>query len=384
MTPMFSDTELETLLCRPVRRVLTAADRRGFTGRRVLITGAGGSVGSELARQIALCGPALLVLLDQSEFNLFDIERDLVERVPGLAVEAVLGDVTNAASMRRICHAARPHVVYHAAAYKHVSMVERAVCAATAVNVLGTANAADAANAVDARFVLISSDKAAAPRSVMGATKRLAEIVVMAKASDTFRPIVVRFGNVLGSSGSVLTIMRDHIRRGRAVSLTDPRASRYFMTADEAVSLVMKADLLATRAETYWLDMGEPVQIGDLAERLMALERGYGFPAVPIELVGLRPGEKLREELTTQGLRMCRTRHPQIWMARQRQEDAPAIDRMLKPLHRLIARGDAERTLDAIAEAVPEFEGSEEAWALARAQSVRALHRDVRPQMLTA
>jgi FlaA1/EpsC-like NDP-sugar epimerase len=381
---MFTEAELETLLCRPVRRLLTPADRRGFAGRRVLITGAGGSIGSELARQIAACGPASLVLVDRSEFNLFHIERNLAERAPGVQAEAVLGDVTDAAFMRRVCRAALPHVVYHAAAYKHVSMVERAVCAATSVNVLGTVNAVAAAGAVGARFVLISSDKAAAPRSVMGATKRLAELVVMAKASDTFHPIVVRFGNVLGSSGSVLTIMRDHIRRGRAVPITDPLATRYFMTADEAVSLVMKADLLATRAETYWLDMGEPVPIGELAARLMTLERGYGFPAVPVELIGLKPGEKLREELTTQGLRMCRTRHPRIWVAAQRPGDAPAVDRLVKKLGRLVARGDAARTLEAIAHAVPDFEGSEEAWALARAQTARALARDANAETLTA
>jgi FlaA1/EpsC-like NDP-sugar epimerase len=381
---VFTEAELETLLCRPVRRLLTAADRRGFAGRRVLITGAGGSIGSELARQIAPCVPESLVLLDHSEFNLFHIERNLAERVPAVRVEGVLGDVTDAALMHRICRTARPHVVYHAAAYKHVSMVERAVCASASVNVLGTLNAVAAAVAVGARFVLISSDKAAAPRSVMGATKRLAELVVMAKASDSFRPIVVRFGNVLGSSGSVLTIMRDRIRRGRPVPITDPQATRYFMTADEAVSLVMKADLLATRPETYWLDMGEPVQIGDLADRLMALERGYGFPAVPFEVIGLSPGEKLREELTTQGLRMCRTRHPRIWVARQRRGDTPAIDRLVKKLGRLVGRGDAERTLEAIARAVPDFEGSDEAWALARAQSGRAAEQDAPMETLTA
>jgi FlaA1/EpsC-like NDP-sugar epimerase len=384
MTALFTDAELQTLLCRPVRCVLTTADRGAFAGRRVLITGAGGSVGSELARQIARCRPESLVLLDYSEFNLFNVERDLAECAPGLPIDLVLGDVTNAAAMRRLCRATRPQVVYHAAAYKHVSMVERAVCAAAHVNVIGTANVADAARQAAARFVLISSDKAAAPGSVMGATKRLAELVVMAMVSARFRPIVVRFGNVLGSSGSVLTIMRDHIRRGRPVPVTDLQASRYFMTVGEAVSLVMKADLLATRPETYWLDMGEPLQIGELVQRVMALERGYGFPAVPIELIGLRPGEKLHEELTTQGLRMSRTRHQRIWMARQRPGDGPTIDRLVRKLARRIARGDARGTLAAIARALPDFVPSDQARALARAQTAQASESYSQPRARTA
>jgi len=363
----FTNAELETLLDRPVRRLLTAADRKAFTGRRVLITGAGGSVGSELARQIARCNPGRLTLVDQSEFNLFQIERELADTVPRIALEPVLADITRRTVVRRVFRAERPSVVYHAAAYKHVTMVERAACAAITVNVLGTLVTADASRESGARFVLISSDKAAAPRSVMGATKRFAELVVLSRADAGFRPIVIRFGNVLGSSGSVLTIMRDAIRRGRPIPVTDPEATRYFMTAGEAVSLVMKADLLARRPETYWLDMGQPVRVGDLAGRLLALEAAAGYRPVPIERVGLRAGEKLREELTTQGLRMCPTRHSRIWVARQRPRSRAGVDDAVRTLRRHIATGDALGALEAMADAVQDFaisdEARESAWA---------------------
>lgn len=384
MSDAFTRKELETLLRRPVRRLMAPADRQMFAGQRVLITGAGGSIGSELARQIARCRPSRLTLVEQSELNLFQVERELAEAAPHVLIEPVLADVTRREVMRHVVSDLQPHVVYHAAAYKHVTMVERAVCAALSANVIGTVNVADAARAVGARFVLISSDKAAMPRSVMGATKRLAELAVMAIASAQFRPIVVRFGNVLGSSGSVLTVLRDCIRRGRPVPVTDPRATRYFMTADEAVSLVMKADILASRPETYWLDMGEPVAIGDLVDRLMALEAEAGFPAVPVRVVGLKPGEKLREELTTQGLRMCRTSHSRIWMARQPAIDVEQIGRQLKRIERFVLRGQTLDALELLSSAVPEFIVSPEAWAAATLQTRSGVARLRAPQTRTA
>lgn len=368
----FSDTDLEFLLQRPVRRLLTDADRKAFEGRRVLITGAGGSIGSELARQIASLGVQRLILLDQSELSLFQIERELTAAAPEAPLEPVLADVSRPGTVAQACRAWRPHVIYHAAAYKHVTMAERAVCATAEANVLGTLYAVDAAREVGARFVLISSDKAATPQSVMGATKRLAEFVVLSRASRTFHPVVVRFGNVLGSSGSVLTIMRERIREGRAIPLTDPDATRYFMSAGEAVSLVMKTELLAKRAETYWLDMGESVRIGCLAERLLELEARHGFAPVPIEIVGLRPGEKLREELTSQGLRMCPTRHRRIWVARQKPADGGAIDSTMHALRRTVSLGDAASALALITRAVEDYTPSEQARACARAQSLHS------------
>jgi len=369
MTIPFTESELETLIERPVRRLLTAADRKAFAGRRVLITGAGGSIGSELSRQIARCRPARLVLVDHSELNLFQIERELQQAAPDVPLEIVLGDVTRRAVLNAI-RAARPHVVYHAAAYKHVTMVERAVCPAVETNVLGTAAVAAAARDAGARFVLISSDKAAAPESVMGATKRLAELVAMSRATPTFQPVVVRFGNVLGSSGSVLTLMRDAIRRGQPIPVTDPGATRFFMTAGEAAALVIKAGLLAERAETYWLDMGQPVTIGELAARLMALESAAGYPPVPVQVIGLRPGEKVREELTTQGLRMCRTAHKRIWVARQPEASYASVRKAERRLRTRAARGDAAGALAWLAAALPDFQVSPEASACAQAQRV--------------
>ena len=366
----FDDAELEQLLARPVRQLLTAADRRAFAGARVLITGGGGSVGSELARQLAECRPAELTLVDHSELALFEITRELAERAPQVTVIPVLADVCRARLMRRTVLAAAPTVVFHAAAYKHVAMVERDVCAAVSGNVIGTANVVRASRDAGARVVLVSSDKAAAPRSVMGATKRLAEFATLAEARPGFRPIVVRFGNILGSSGSLLAVLRDRVRRGLPLRISDLDATRYVMTAGEAVSLMMKADVLAQRPETYWLDMGAPVGIGFLTERLLALEQAAGFARVPIEIVGLGPGEKRCEELTTQGLRMCPTAHRRIWVARQRASDQAAIGRTVERLRRLVARGAAEATLDLLAAAVPDFEASDEAWASARRQSI--------------
>lgn len=367
----FSDVDVEFLLQRPVRRLLTDADRRTFRGRRVLVTGAGGSIGAALARQVAELGPSQLVLIDQSELALFQIERELGERYPTMPMEPVLADVSRTGAMAHVCRAVRPHVVYHAAAYKHVTMVERAVCAATNVNVLGTQSTVDAARDAGARFVLISSDKAASPQSVMGATKRLAELVVLSRATRTFHPVVVRFGNVLGSSGSVLTIMRECIRQGRPIPVTDPDATRYFMTAGEAVALVMKTELLAQGAETYWLDMGEPVRIGTLVDRLLALEARHGFPPVPVTRIGLRPGEKLREELTSQGLRMCPTRHRRVWVARQRPVESAVISRTLDAVARDVARGDAAAVLEALERAMPDYAASAQARRCAATQSLQ-------------
>jgi FlaA1/EpsC-like NDP-sugar epimerase len=372
----FSDHELEWLMDRPACKLLTATDRRSFRGRRVVITGAGGSIGSELARQIAACGPAELTLIDHSELNLFQVERELQQAWPALPVNAVLADVSRRASRHTILQA-QPHVVYHAAAYKHVTMLERAVCPAVEANVLGTLNVVEAAKDAGARFVLISSDKAAAPESVMGATKRLAELVTLSRATDRFRPIVVRFGNVLGSSGSVLTIMRDAIRAGRPVPITDPDATRYFMTAGEAVSLVIKADLLARRPETYWLDMGEPVRIGDLADRMMQLEEREGFARVPVNVIGLRAGEKQREELTTQGLRMCRTSHRRIWVATQVPADREPIAKAERRLRMRVARHDAAGALAWLAAAVSDFRVSPEASAMAQAQRLVLLDSEL-------
>jgi O-antigen biosynthesis protein WbqV len=358
--------ELERLLGRAVRARVGALERDAFAGRRVLITGAGGTIGSALAREIAGCDPDRLGLVEQSELALFRIERELRAAWPALRIDAHLADVTRRASMLRACRETAPEVVYHAAAYKHVTMAERAPAAAAHVNVVGTAEAARAARLCGARFVLISSDKAADPRSVMGATKRLAEIVSLRSAAPGFRPIVVRFGNVLGSSGSVLEIMRDCIARGVPIPMTDPGATRYFMTPAEAVALVLRADLLGRAAEIFWLEMGRPIRMGDLAARLLAIESAAGRPPVPLTIVGLRPGEKRNEVLADRRLSFVRTIDRRIRVARDPARLAGAVAPVLGRLRAAMARADDAAALDTLVGAVDGFHPSDQARDVAR------------------
>ncbi len=345
----------ERLLGRPSRHILTSADRLALAGRRVVITGAGGSVGSELSRQVASCGPATLCLFDHSEYALFRIDRELRQEYPSVPISAVLGDVTRRVDVRGACEKATPSVVYHAAAYKHVAMTETNVVPAMRTNVLGTLEMALAARLVGARFVLVSSDKAAEPRSVMGASKRLAELVTLDLATATFRPIVVRFGNILGSSGSVVEVMFESVRAGRPIPITDPNATRFFMTGVEAASLVLKAELLGLRTDVFWLDMGDPIRIGDLAARAMAHMAELGMAPKGTEVIGLRPGEKVREELTTQALAMEPTSHACIWSARQRSMPRTLIRAGIRELRGASAAGDARRVLASLLSVVTDF-----------------------------
>ncbi|HVB38556.1 MAG TPA: polysaccharide biosynthesis protein, partial [Vicinamibacterales bacterium] len=256
--------------------------------------------------------------------------------------------------------------------YKHVTMAERAVCPAVETNVFGTLNVARGAQEVAARLVVVSSDKAAQPRSVMGATKRLAELIALSEAGSTFRPLAVRFGNILGSSGSVVELMIERIQAGLPIQLTDPDATRYFMTAREAVSLILKADLIGRAGEIYWLDMGAPVRIGDLAVRLLAVAERAGFAPVPIEVIGLRPGEKLREDLTSQGLDLSRTTHGRIWVARQRAIDEGRVRRALRALRDDVRRHDPMSAITDLCGAVPDFVPSPEARQMAAMTAVHA------------
>jgi FlaA1/EpsC-like NDP-sugar epimerase len=356
------DRELEAkLLGRPVAGVLTEDEGRALRGLRTLVTGAGGSVGAELCRQLAASGAARLTMMDHSEYALFRAESEIRQQFPQTSIVAVLGDVTRRGDLRAAMQAAQPHVVYHAAAYKHVTFAETAIVQALRVNALGALETARAAREYAARFVLISSDKAAEPRGVMGATKRFAELIVLSEADVRFRPVVVRFGNILGSSGSVAEILLERAAAGRRLPVTDPEATRYFMTGSEAVSLVLKTDLIARRPEIFWLDMGDPIRIGDLASRIVAHAESLGHCPGAIELIGLRPGEKLHEELTTQGLAMRRTAHPRIASARQRPVAADGVRGALRAARRACARGDAQAALEALTTLVDDFTPSDTA-----------------------
>ncbi|WP_269716085.1 polysaccharide biosynthesis protein [Caulobacter sp. NIBR2454] len=310
------EISLEELLARtPVQLDMSAA-RELVAGKRVLVTGAGGSIGSEICRQVAGCEPASLTMLDSSEGALFQIGREIAEAWPGLTQNEVLCDIRDRARLSTWFAQAQPQIVFHAAALKHVPLVESHPCEGVLTNVFGTRNVVEAARAVSAdHMVMISTDKAVDPSSVMGATKRMAETLVRTSAGPT-RFSVVRFGNVLGSAGSVATVFQHQIERGGPVTITDLDVERYFMTIPEAVKLVLRAAALsATAAEpesgVLTLEMGEPVKIVDLARRMIELNGLVPDRDIEIQVVGLRPGEKLSEELVDIG-EVARARAPGI------------------------------------------------------------------------
>ncbi len=328
----FRELDIEDLLGRepvPPQRELLA---RNLTGKTVLVTGAGGSIGSELCRQIILESPRQLVLFDHSEFGLYRIHQELLSLLAQqeltVDITPLLGSVCNCERVSDICNRSRPDTVYHAAAYKHVPLVESNPVEGLLNNVLGTLNVAQAAlHAGVAHFVLISTDKAVRPTNVMGASKRLAEMVLQALAArDTAhaatRFVMVRFGNVLGSSGSVVPLFRQQLAAGGPLTVTHTEVTRYFMTIPEAAQLVLQAGAMATGGEVFVLDMGTPVRILDLAQRMVTLSglrvRDANHPDGDIEIAitGLRPGEKLYEELLT-GDNPQPTDHPRIMQARE-------------------------------------------------------------------
>jgi len=287
-----------------------------LAGEVVLVTGAGGSIGSELCRQIARVGPAKLVLLDSAEHALFEIERELVRERRFLAAAAVVGDVKDQVKLRQVFDKYRPGVVFHAAAHKHVALLEANPLEAVRNNTLGTRVVADVAVEYGAkRFVLVSTDKAANARTVMGQSKALAEWIVETwghRADVATRFAAVRFGNVLGSSGSVVPIFRRQIARGGPVTVTHPEMTRFFMTIPEAVQLVVQAGAMSGRGQVYVLDMGEPVRIVDLAEKMIRLSGKEPGTEIAIDFIGPAPGEKLHEELVGDDETVSPSRHPKI------------------------------------------------------------------------
>ncbi|HEX7948683.1 MAG TPA: nucleoside-diphosphate sugar epimerase/dehydratase, partial [Phenylobacterium sp.] len=300
------DIRIEELLAREPIELDRGAVGRLIRGQRVLITGAGGSIGSELCRQAATFGCGHLILLDYSETALFEIEREMRETFPHIGLKSVLCDVRNAGRLTGAFERERPDLVFHAAALKHVSMVERNPIEGVLTNIIGTWNVCEAAKACGAgQMVLISTDKAVDPSNVMGATKRMAEAVVQAQQttneSDT-RFSAVRFGNVLGSSGSVVPIFKSQIDRGGPVTVTHEDMARFFMTIPEAAQLVLHATATCHEdarrdSRLFLLEMGEPVSIMDLARQMIALSGGVPGRDIEIEITGLRPGEKLTEAL---------------------------------------------------------------------------------------
>jgi FlaA1/EpsC-like NDP-sugar epimerase len=333
--------QVEDLLGREQVEVDLAEVASYVRGKTVLVSGAGGSIGSELCRQIARVGPARLVLVDYAETALFEIERELVEEREFPASVPVLADCGNRAKLRQVFERYRPEVVFHAAAYKHVPLMEANPIESVRNNVLATRAAADTAVEFGAdRFVLVSTDKAANPKTVMGQSKALCEWVVETYGHRTDVPtrfVAVRFGNVLGSSGSVVPIFRRQLERGGPLTVTHPEMTRYFMTIPEAASLVVQAGAIGGRGEVYVLDMGEPVKIVELAENMIRLS---GQTDVQIEFVGTRPGEKLHEELWNTGETVHPTTHAKISRATREPIDAAWLAEELNELQRLVDEGD--------------------------------------------
>jgi FlaA1/EpsC-like NDP-sugar epimerase len=312
--------QLEDLLGRDPVRLDDAGLRAWLDGQAVLVTGAGGSIGSEISRQLARFKPRLMVLLDVSEHALFMLEQEFQQKCPELACVFLVGDVKNISWLDRIFSLHRPSVVFHAAAYKHVPLMEGDnAWQAVRNNVLGSKRLAEAARRHGAgKFVLVSTDKAVNPTNVMGATKRLAERVLAVmqheEGSGGTRFITVRFGNVLGSNGSVTHSFSEQIARGGPVTVTHPEIIRYFMLIPEAAQLVMQAGLMGSGGEIFVLEMGEPVRIIDLARNMIRLS-GFTEDEIRIEFTGLRPGEKLYEELLTDNERTLPTQNPKLRVA---------------------------------------------------------------------
>jgi len=323
--------ELDDLLGRdPV--VLDDAGLHGLlTGKVVMVTGAGGSIGSELCRQIARFAPTKLALFEQCEFALYTIEQELKQAFPALDFVCLVGDVRDAARVDEVMRQHQPVALFHAAAYKHVPLMERYnAWQAIRNNVLGTWTVARAAQRHGVgKFVMISTDKAVNPTNVMGASKRLAEMVCQAlQPSGSTRFVMVRFGNVLGSTGSVIPKFREQIARGGPITVTHPDITRYFMSIPEAAQLVLQAGLMGQGGEIFVLDMGEPVRIVDLAKDLIRLS-GLNEEEIKIEFTGLRPGEKLYEELLADNEHTLLTPHPKLRIAQARQADATWLEKLL-------------------------------------------------------
>ena len=351
------DVQIEDLLGREQVQLDEESMRNFLTGKTVMVTGAGGSIGSELVKQVARFKPACLLLVERAEFALFSIEHEMrsddESQVPVIPLVADIGDKTR---MHTIFQTYSPQVILHAAAHKHVPMMESNPCEAVKNNVIGTRMLGEMASdfGVEA-FVLISTDKAVRPSSVMGASKRVAELVIqdLNQRSDT-RFLAVRFGNVIGSAGSVIPIFRDQIRSGGPVTVTHPEMVRYFMTIPEAAQLVLQAGALGSGGEIFVLDMGDPVRILDLAKETITLSGLRPFEDINIVFTGVRPGEKLYEELQTSDERVEKTRHPKIFIGRIAAYPEEKVRHALERLSLLAENGWDRELRRAINDLLPE------------------------------
>ena len=355
------EVAIEDLLGRDAVELDWVAIHAALSSRRVLVTGGGGSIGAELCRQIARLGAHSLTVVEQSEYNLYRILQELRADFPELIVNGVLASCGDPVAMRRTFAEVMPQVVFHAAAYKHVPLLQAQLRASFQNNVLGTRTVADAASAAGVEcFVMISTDKAVNPTSVMGACKRTAEIYCQnLDARSNTRFITVRFGNVLDSAGSVVPLFRRQIRAGGPVTVTHPEMTRYFMLIPEACQLILQSATLGNGGEIFALDMGEPVRIRDLAEQMIRLAGKKPGSEIPIVYTGLRAGEKLFEELFHPLENYSGTRHAKIFLARHREVSWELLQTLLEKATAAVAVFDEEELRRCVSSLLPSFRWSE-------------------------
>ena len=355
------DFAIEDLLYRRAVDVIDEKTAAWYRGKSVLITGGGGSIGSELARQIAKVGPSRLTLLDIYENGVYDIQQELLRRYPKLCLRVEIANVCDRAVIDRILGSHTPDIVLHAAAHKHVPLMERNVVEAVQNNVFGTLNMVEMCEKHGVkRFIMISTDKAVNPTNVMGATKRMCEMIVQSRKGDATSFSATRFGNVLGSNGSVIPLFRRQIAAGGPVTVTDKRITRYFMTIPEASQLVMTSGAMAKNGELYVLDMGQPVKILEFAEEMIRLSGLEPYKDIEIVETGLRPGEKLYEELLIRTEEMDKTEDDLIFIERDKPLGEEEIRAKLDILREALATGSNTAVKEALHQVVPTYHAPEE------------------------
>ncbi len=343
------DVKMEVLLGREPMRLETKGSADFLRGKVVLVTGGGGSIGSELCRQIARHDPKQLIILDIYENHAYDLQQELIFRYPEMNLQLEIASIRDKEKICSVFDAYRPEIVFHAAAHKHVPLMERCPEEAVKNNIFGTYHVVCAAETYGTKkFVMISTDKAVNPTSMMGATKRFCEMLLQSRCGSRTEFCAVRFGNVLGTNGSVVPLFQRQIRDGGPITLTDKRVSRYFMTIPEAVHLVLEAGAMANQGEIYVLDMGEPVKILSLAENLVRLCGLKPHEEIQMKEVGLRPGEKLCEELMTAQETLRKTANEKIFVAQQERIDGELIMDGLNRLEKAISNNSGREGLVAL------------------------------------
>jgi FlaA1/EpsC-like NDP-sugar epimerase len=349
------DIKPEDLLGRETVVIDETAVRTHLKDTCVLVTGAAGSIGSELIRQIALCAPSKLVLLDHNENDLYFLERELETECAPMSIETVIGDIKDIGLLKHVFARVHPQVVFHAAAFKHVPLMEANPCAVVENNIIGTRNVVYAADHYKVeRFVFISTDKAVNPTSLMGTSKRIGEMLIQAKAAKSkTKFMAVRFGNVLGSKGSVVPLFKKQIEAGGPVTVMDPEVRRYFMSTREAVALVLQASVLGSGGEIFVLDMGEQIKILDLARDMITLAGLRPDTDIAIEFTGLRPGEKMFEEILLDKEQDAATKHDKIFVTRPGSFHIRTLNKQIKALARFARHRDNERVRATLQSIVP-------------------------------